>query len=207
MKLLSVFLFIILAGCANTTPTAVSIDPVLRITEISPNKWTAITRQNLEHLLGVYHLSPLIFTENISIRTNVVPHSHPTLTLNTRFAEQPNKLLAAFIHEQLHWWVAKNKPNVTRASKDLKKIIPKLPAKISYEHIMVCFLEYDGLVFYLGQKEANKIIRAFIVQDQLHPWIYSEVLKNQKQIERIVLKYKLKPAPFNQKPTKNPPLS
>lgn len=206
MKLLSLFLFIFLAGCA-TKPEPQASGPVLRITEISPNKWTAITRQNLEHLLGVYDLSPIIFTEDISIQSRVVPHSHPSLTLNTRYAEQPNKLLAAFMHEQLHWWTLKNKANMARASKDLKKIIPKLPAKVNYDHVVVCFLEYDGLIYYLGKKEAYKVIRGFILQDKLHPWIYAEVVKRYKQIDRIILKHKLKPAPFYQNPTKKPPLS
>lgn len=197
MKLLSLFLFLLLAGCATTAPVQAPPAPILRITEVAPNKLTAIARQNLEHLLGVYHLSPLIFTENVFIRSNVIPHSHPTLTLNTRFAEQPNKLLAAFIHEELHWWMSRNKANLARASKELKKLIPKLPAKTTYEHIVVCFLEYDGLIFYLGNKEATKIIRGFVLQDKLHPWIYTEVLKKHKQINRIAKKYKLKPAPFN----------
>lgn len=207
MKLLSVFLFIFLAACTTQKVAQVPAGAVLKIAEVSPNKWTAITRQNLEQLLGVYDLTPIIFTDYVEIQSRAYPHSHPTLTLNTRYAEQPKKLLAAFMHEQLHWWTAKNKVAVNRASKELRKIVPKLPKRITYEHLIICFLEYDGLVYYLGKTEANKVIKAFISQDKLHTWLYSTSLYRYNQINKIIVKYKLKPAPFNQKPTKNPPLS
>jgi hypothetical protein len=207
MKLLSVFLLLFLAACTTQKVAPVPAGAVLRIAEVGPNKWTAITRQNLEHLLGVYNLTPLIFTDYVEIQSRAFPHSHPSLTLNTRYAEQPQKLLAAFMHEQLHWWSAKNKVAIKRATKDLRKIFPKLPQRITYEHLVICFLEYDGLIYYLGKTDADKVFKSFITQDKLHPWSYQNVMARYKQMNRIILKYKLKPAPFNQNPTKNPPLS
>lgn len=207
MKLLSIFLLILLSACTTPKVAQAPKGAVLRISEIGPNKWTALTRQNLEHLLGVYDLTPLLFSEDVAIQSRAYPHSHPELTLNTRYAEQPNKLLAAFMHQQLHWWTAKNKGSLQKATKDLKKIIPKLPPKVTYEVLVVCFLEYDGLIYYLGKKDADKVISDFITQDKLHPWLFTVVTRGYKQIDRIILKYKLKPAPFNQKPTKKPPLS
>lgn len=207
MKVLSLILLIMFASCTTPKAPTVPEEKLLRIAEVSPNKWTAITRQNLEHLLGVYDLTPIIFTEDIQIQSRVFPHSHPVLTLNTRYAEQPNKLLAAFLHEQLHWWTQKNVKAVEKATRELRKVVPKLPYKVSYEHLIICSLEYDGLIYYLKKAEATKIINSFMTQDRLHPWLYEVVLRKQKEIDRIILKYKLKPAPFNQNPTKNPPLS
>ena len=198
MKLLSIFVLLIFASCTSPQVQPEPIGKVLRIAEVGPNKWTAITRQNLEHLLGVYNLTPIIFTEDIEIQSRVFPHSHPTLTLNTRYAEQPKKLLAAFMHEQLHWWTEKNPVAVKRAAKDLKKFIPKLPNKVTYEHLIICFLEYDGLIYYLGKPEADKVLTAFMTQDKLHTWMYSVVLKRYNHIDRIILKYKLKPEPFSE---------
>lgn len=203
--------------------------PQIRITEIGPNKWTALTRQNIEHLIQVYHISPLFFTKEIHIQSRVIPHSHPVLTLNTRYAEQPKKLLSVLLHEQLHWWEERRKVDTNKAIVDLKKLFPVLPKEglakdthSTYLHLIVCFLEFESLVYYLGKKEANEIIRELIHKDKIYPWIYTQVLNRYQDINKIVLKYNLKPVPLKpvvkpvpkpkpkaapQKPTKKPPLS
>ena len=209
MKVLVLILNILLIACSTPGKvTPVEESKFLRITEVSPNKWTGITRQNLEHLLGVYKLSPVIYTPDVVIQSGVVPHSHPKLTINTRYAENPQKLLAVFVHEQFHWWLETNRSRSEKASEELKKLYPDRE-KASIDHILICFLEYEALMYYLSKREAETILRDFILEN-VHPWIYAQVMSNYGEIDKVILKNKLKPQFLirqPQKPTKKPPLS
>jgi hypothetical protein len=205
MRILWAFLFAALTGCAgHVAPTNMPSKPVIRITEIGPDKWTGLTRQNLDHLFQVYDLGPLTLTYNIQIESQVAPHSHPVLTLNTLYAEKPNRLLAAFLHEQLHWWVETKKIEMAKAIEDLKRLYPFLPKdpSITYAHLVIGHLEYEALIFYLKRKEANKVLKEIIYKDKITPWIYKEAYLKFKEIHDIVLRNNLSPLPQN--PTKKP---
>lgn len=172
----------------------------IRITEINPNKWTAITRQNLEHLLQIYNISPLLFTHEIHIQSQVIPQSHPILTLNTRYAEDPHKLMSLLIHEQLHWWAAQNKEQFDKAIFDLKNLYPVLPKEgiakdehSTYLHLAICFLEYETMIHFIKKPKANKILKDYIQKEKIYPWIYSEVYLKYKLIEEIMKRYNLSP--------------
>jgi hypothetical protein len=204
MRFGSFILLILLTACAtqpfSTEKKDVAPAPLLLMTEVNPNKWTALTQQNLNHLLQVYHLAPLIFTKEIRIESKVIPHSHPVLTLNTRHAEEPFKLLSVFLHEQFHWWTEQKSAEVEMAIKDLRLLFPELPkagvAKdehSTYLHLIICFLEYDSLIFYLKKKEANKILKDLTYKDKIYPWIYKQVYIKYNEIESIVLKSNLRP--------------
>lgn len=208
MKILTLLLIGILSAC-STRPTAPTApQEIITISEINPNKWTALTVQNLEQLIQVYDLTPILFTRKIQIESKVMSHSHPILTLNTRYAESPNKLLSAFAHEQLAWWVDLKKDQVARATQDLKGIIPGLDGDSAYVNIIICFLEYEAMIHFLGKKEANKILKDFIQKDNVYPLINTQVYLKFKNIDATIRKYKLSPiAKPAQKPTKNPPLS
>jgi hypothetical protein len=67
----------------------------------------ALTEHQLRRLLRARAVWDWIFTYDIRIETRVIPHSHPTLTLNTRYLDDDDRLLATFVHEQLHWSVQK----------------------------------------------------------------------------------------------------
>ncbi|MBA2405745.1 MAG: hypothetical protein H0V66_13290 [Bdellovibrionales bacterium] len=172
---------------------------LITISEITPNKWTALTRQNLEQLIQIYDLNAYLFTRIIQIEAKSKPHSHPVLTLNTRFAEQPNKLLSAFIHEQLHWWSTQKKHHMVKAVKDLKKLFPTLPKDSTYLHLIICYLEYEAMVHYVEQKEANKVLGDFVQKDKVYPWINTQVYMKYRAIGNIISKYKLSPLESNKK--------
>lgn len=199
MKLLFCMLFsiLLLAGCASKKE---ELHPSgLKVIEIQPNKWTALTKQNLLHLAQVYELTPFMYTKLVHIQSKVVPHSHPVLTLNTKNAEHPNKILSTFLHEELHWWAEINKKNTDEAITYLKKRYPKAPAMkgktqhSTYLHMIVCYLELKALSFYLGKKEARGIISSIMRKDKIYPWIYQQVLYKDKFISYAVKKNKLIP--------------
>lgn len=192
--------YALLWGCA-TKPEELTPSG-LEIVEIGPNKWTAITKQNMLHLAQVYDLRPLLFTKKIHIQSQVIPHSHPILTINTRNAENPKKILSVWLHEELHWWALKNAKNLDLAMKELKKIYPKAPitkstgADSTFLHLIICHLELKALGFYVGNKEAREIITDMMKKDKIYPWIYYQVLYKDFAIKRIVKKYKLIPPPL-----------
>jgi hypothetical protein len=201
MRILTILLLLCLSSCTTKPPQApVVAEDMMSITEVNPNKWTALTRQNLEHLVQIYHLKPIFFTNKIVIESKVTPHSYPVLTLNTRFAEQPNKLLSVFVHEQLHWWSNKKKVEMKKAMQELKKIFPVLPKEgISkdghspYLHLIICFLEHQTMTHYLQKKEANRILKDFIQKDKIYPWINTQVYLKYKKLDGIVKKFNLSP--------------
>lgn len=202
MRLLSVLFFFLFMSCATRPPDATK--PLLTIKEIAPNKWTHLTKQNLEHLVKVYDLRPFIFTDIIHIQSRVIPHSHPVLTLNSRFAEAPHRLLSVFLHEQLHWWGAMNAEKVNLAIQDLKTLIPAIPKEgmtrnqqSTYLHFIICYLEYRALQHYLGKKQADHILVTMIEEDKIYPWIYGRIFEEYHKIGAIVRKHQLEPALLN----------
>lgn len=217
MKVVLFFTLFFIAGCANGPKPKPGA--MLTITEVYPTKSTALMRQNIEHLIQVYDVSPLMVTYNIEIDSRSAPsRSHPTLTLNTRFADQPQKILSVLLHEQLHWWTAKNKVPTLKAIAEIKRLFPNAPREGNlktnlgtYEHLIVCLLEYDSLIYYLDKKKAQKIILDYIKRDKIYPWSFTKVINHYRTINQIILKYKLKPKilmpKLIQKPTKKPLLS
>jgi hypothetical protein len=201
MTILSLILSLVLFGCASTSTEETPLG--LKITEIQPNKWTALTKQNLFQLAQVYDLSPLLFTKEIHVQSKVIPKSHPILTLNTRNAEHPKRLLSTFLHEQLHWWAVANSTQMNQAVKELKKIYPNAPitksggANSTHTHLIVCYLEYRALAFYLGEKESREVITVIMKKDKIYPWIYYQVLNKGFVLKKMVKKYKLLPPPLS----------
>lgn len=197
--LILIFSFL-LWGCATKTQESAPLG--LEIVEITPNKWTAITKQNMLHLAQVYDLRPFLFTKKIHLQSQVIPHSHPVLTINTRNAENPKKLLSVWLHEELHWWAVQNAKNVNLAIRELKKIYPNAPvtkssgANSTFLHLIVCHLELKALGFYVGDKESREIITDVMKKDKIYPWIYYQILYKDHAIKRIVRKYKLIPPPL-----------
>lgn len=195
------FILLFLVSCSSSKED--SIHSGLEIKEIHPNKRTYITKQNLFHLTQVYDLTPFLFTKKIQIQSQVIPSSHPVLTLNTKFAEQPEKILALFLHEQFHWWIIKEPIRTNLAIIELKVLYPKAPETLSsgkdstYIHLIVCYLEYASLKYFLSENKAKELIKEFIDKEKMYPWIFSEILKNESKIKSVLSKQQLIPAPIN----------
>ncbi len=207
MKYLALTLILYtLPGCATKAPVRV-YEEVIEITEVNPNRLTALTKQNLFHLAKVYDLKPFLFTKKINVQSYVIPHSHPVLTLNTRNADKPNHLLATWLHEEFHWWTTMKKSETDKAIGELKRIYPRL-SHSTYLHLIVCYFEYRSLAHLLGENEAKRLIVEVANIDKIYPWVYKQVLENGHAIGKMILKNKLllKPLTVAQNPTKKPPV-
>lgn len=157
------------------------------------------TKEQILRLAKDYNLSKWFFTKNIVIENgfNVVPHSHPVLTLNTRHLKDDELLLGTFIHEQCHWYL--DTLGAKQAIYDeIKALFPNPSSTFpegsgdstsTWYHIMVCYLEYKGLVELLGELKAFEVI-SFWQQDH-YTWIYKTVWENRQKLGTIVRKYKM----------------
>lgn len=184
---------LLLFACAS--PEVEEHPSGLKVTEIKPNRDSHIMKQNLLQLSQVYDLSPFLFTKKIQIKTDAIPQSHPVLTLNIRYTNYPDKILATFLHEQFHWWALMKKVDLKKAEKDLKKMYPKQTEGV-YAHFLICYLEYKAMKHYLGPAKAKPIFFDFIQKDKIRPWIYGQVIAREAVLGKIFKKYKLIPAPL-----------
>lgn len=201
MKLVTLmFIMAMIWGCA--TKVEDQHPSGLNIVEVKPNKWTAIMKQNMLQLAQVYDLRPFLFTKKIQIQSHVIPHSHPVLTMNTRHAENPKKILSVWMHEELHWWLEKNPKETALAVKELKKIYPQAPrgqgasTDSTFTHLLVCYLEMRALALYVGEKESKVIIEDIMKKDKMYPWVYYQVLYKNFAIKKVLTKHKLIPPPL-----------
>ena len=198
MKITILFCGLFLISSCSHPKRTISSD--LQITEINPNQWTAMTKQNMLTLVKDYNLEPFLYTKIINIQSKVIPHSHPILTLNTRNAEFPQKILSTWLHEEFHWWEEMNKENAEKAIADFKLMYPVLPqsggAKDEYStylHLSVCFLEFKALSLYLGEVRAREILKETVEVDKIYTWIYTQILEKTSEIEAVVKKNNLLP--------------
>ena len=192
--LLTIFTASLLAGCTTPAPQRV-YEEHLEITEVNPNRFTGMAKQNLFHLAKVYDLKPFLFTKKIHIQSYVVPHSHPVLTLNTRHAESPHHLLATWMHEEFHWWMGMHPRETDKAISQLEKAFPG-KKRTDYLHLAICYLEYRALIHFVGIKEARELIQELVSRDKIYPWVYSQVLNKEDPIRKIVVTNKLLAPPL-----------
>ena len=127
----------------------------------------AETRDQLQRLLKTYDMSPWFYTKSVVIDERATPFSHPVLTLHTRHAKDDELLLSTFVHEQLHWFFSGRPEQTEQAIADLRKAFPDAPAGgtagardqySTYLHLLVCFLERQGVSRVLGELKAKQVI-------------------------------------------------
>lgn len=151
------------------------------------------TAQQLLGLLRRYDLARWRFTSTIRIEGGVIPHSHPTLTLNTRHWNDDTLLLSTYLHEQLHHFLDGRQEGVERAVAALRARYPQPPVGYpqgardeysSYAHYLICWLEWLALVEVVG---ANEATRAFTFwRGDHYRAIYATVMDDGEAIGAIV---------------------
>lgn len=172
---------------------------MVQITEVKPDRMTELTKQNFTQLIQIYDLAPYFYTTKIQIEKDVHPRSHPVLTLNTQYAENPPALLSQWLHEEFHWWANSRPSQVRKAIADLKIMFPKIqetpqePAKLIYLHFVVNSLEYRALNKFLGKRDAMKVMREKIQTEDHYRWVYETILVQSERIQAVVNKHGLTP--------------
>lgn len=135
----------------------------------------------------------------MAIDADAIPHSHPVLTLHTRHLDEDRLLLSTFVHEQLHWFLTSHPDeSVQAALDDLRTAFTDAPTgfpeaadddESTYLHLIINFLEREGLASILGTDSATSVIE-FWASDH-YRWIYRMVLERGDEIRRILEKHEL----------------
>ncbi|PYS46803.1 MAG: hypothetical protein DMF68_18010 [Acidobacteria bacterium] len=158
----------------------------------------AQTRSQLQRLLSQYDCTRYIFTKEIIIDREAIPHSHPVLTLHTRHLKDDELLLSSFVHEQIHWFLTQHKDQTDQAIKELRTIFPKVPVgfpagsdseESTYLHLLVNTLEYRADRELLGELKAREVME-FWATDH-YTWVYKQVLEEADKIRPLLRKYRL----------------
>lgn len=205
MKVYQITFFFLL--CCACTKSNSEITPqkqrMVEITEVSPDKHTALTKQNFFQLVQIYDLVPFLYTARIQIENDIPARSHPVLTLNTKYSDAPHKLLSQWLHQEFHWWANARPGDIRRAISQFKQLYPQVQVaeaeseKLAYLHFIINYLEYRGLEKYLGEKEALKVIRELMAEENHYRWVYGIVLSQTAAVKKIVTDNKLLPPVFD----------
>jgi hypothetical protein len=157
------------------------------------------TKNQLQKIVKQYDVSKWIFTKKVLIDRDVQPpHSHPILTLNTRYLKDDELLLSTFVHEQTHWFYEEHDEQTKKAIAELKTIFPKVPVgfpdgardeESSYLHLLVCYSEYQADKELLGELKARQVIEFW--SNHHYMWIYKQVLSEERKIAALIRKHKL----------------
>jgi hypothetical protein len=175
---------------------AIYVRPEGRRVTASPIE--AQTRSQLQKLLQQYDCTKFIFTKEVVIDREALPHSHPVLTLHTRHLKDDELLLSTFVHEQIHWFLSERREQTTQAIQELKTVFPKAPVgfpaggdseESTYLHLLVNALEYRADKELLGELRARQVMD-FWAKDH-YTWIYHRVLEDGDKIRTVLSKYKL----------------
>ena len=144
-------------------------------------------RELLQALRRRHDLSRYEFTKLVQIVPAGPTHSHPILTLGTRFADSEDQLLATYLHEQMHWYLWRlggpDHDPIAPFFDELVRRYPKAPVKLpdgarSYEqtylHLVVCWLEIAAVRDLIGAERAE----ALCTTTWGYRWIYRTVQKD-----------------------------
>jgi len=153
----------------------------------------AQAREQLQRLLAEYDLDPWIVTTRIRIAAGEIPHSHPILTLNTKYLDDDLRQLATFLHEQMHWYEESDahEAAVDRAIEDLRVRYPNPPSHeeigtrseySTYLHLVVNGLTFDALRHLLGEAEARMLTN----ENPIYRWVNQRVLDDTEAIRAIL---------------------
>ena len=194
-----VFLCAVLSLLLHTASSAQGTKEQVQISVKHDNDASELqTKSQLQKLLAQYDLSKFIFTKEIIIDRNTIPHSHPVLTLHTRHLKDDELFLSTFVHEQIHWFLTQRQDQTDQAVKELRTIFPKVPVGFpegaesedsTYLHLLVNTLEYRADKELLGELRARQVME-FWATDH-YSWAYRRVLDEGDKIRAVLRKYKL----------------
>ncbi len=193
-RLITAFVLIFFSACLAHAQADVEIS-LKANTEKEQQK-----KIQLERLLKQYNLSKWIFTSSVLIDEQTrIPHSHPVLTLNTNQLDDDLATLSTFIHEQIHWFEEANPKQRDKAIEELKTLYPDAPGGppegardrySTYLHLIVCYLEYQGMKELVGNEKAKQVIE--VSSKRFYKWIYRTVLSDESRIKAVLDKQGIK---------------
>jgi len=138
---------------------------IISAQEVTASREAEATAQ-LARLIETYDLDRWTFTRSVIIEYRATPHSHPVLTLSTRYINDDDKALSTYLHEQLHWYSEEHSAAVEQVKAELRNLYPDLPtgypdgardADSNYLHLIVNTMEYRALAEVIGAERATQV--------------------------------------------------
>jgi hypothetical protein len=132
----------------------------------------------LRDVLAKHDLRRWMFTDLVTIDADIRGgHSHPLTISPPMLIGSPDRALAVFLHEQLHWI---DDPGVYDAMAEARNRWPDPPpppagchdAESSWVHLIVCALEYLSLSDLIGPPAAAVVLAQF----KHYSWVYDQIL-------------------------------
>ena len=195
MRFTLFFSLLALAGACAVQPNVGTLE--IALGQDHKKSREAEARVELQALHEKYDFERWIFTRNVVVEAGAIPHSHPVLTVNTRYIGDEVGTLSAFLHEQFHWYEEENKVAVDAAIADLRTIFPEVPTArpeaarseySTYLHLIVCLLEYDALTMIFGEAVAREEIE----DKTYYTWVYRQVLESEEKIRSVMANHQLR---------------
>ncbi|MDX2156580.1 MAG: hypothetical protein SFW09_08715 [Hyphomicrobiaceae bacterium] len=141
-----------------------------------------------------HDLTRFEYTRLVRIQPAGPTHSHPILTLGTRFADTEDMLLSTYLHEQMHWYLWRlggpDHDPIAPFFDELVRRYPKAPICLpdgarSYEqtylHLVVCWLEMAATTELIGPERAARVAGAPFG----YRWIYRTVLDDREPLGEL----------------------
>lgn len=153
----------------------------------------------LEKLNQNYDLRSISYTKNIIIKSNEIAHSHPVLTLNTRYIDNEVAFFSVFIHEQIHWHLSQPhlQINMGKFLKEVEFLYPNIAVgrdqggartrRSSYLHLAVIFLEFEMLSYYVGLDTA----RDWMLENTVYSSLNKLVVHDYDLFKKLISKFEL----------------
>jgi len=169
---------------AVPAPAAAQAEPPpLRIALENGSDAEQATAEQLRRIVREYQVPPgWILTDEILVDEGSIPHSHPVLTLHTRYLESDVGLLATFLHEQFHW-LEDREEGFRAAMDDFAELFPDAPAgspegardrRSTWRHLVVNDLELQAVSALVSEAEARRLLE----RKPYYTWIYRTVLED-----------------------------
>lgn len=159
-------------------------------------------RELLTALRRRHDLARFEFTRHVQIVPAGPTHSHPILTLGTRFAESEDLLLSTYLHEQMHWYLWRlggpDHDPVAPFFDELVRRYPKAPTRLpegarnyeqTYVHLVVCWLEVAAMSELIGRERAHAIADT----QWGYRWIYRTVITDAEPLGRLFAEHGIVP--------------
>jgi hypothetical protein len=175
---------------ATAKPSGFQIDIDLEPAERAAKR----VRLGLHALRRRHDLTPYEYTNRIRVVPAGETHSHPILTLGTRFTETEDQLLAVYLHEQMHWYLYHlggiDTDPIEPFFDDLVRRYPHAPTHLpegartydqTYAHLVINWLELHVVAEFIGRE------RAFALAETIYGyrWIYRTVIRDWDALGRL----------------------
>jgi hypothetical protein len=177
----SLLLLAALAVPAGTLTAQGSATLTITLTAGSPAESAA--KAQLERILRSFPIDRWLITKDVRIEQDVIPHSHPVLTLNAHQLENDTVQVGNLLHEEFHWIEEARPKEREAAMAAFGERYPDAPAagpegardkQSTYLHLIVCDMEFQALTTLVGEATARRILEA----KPYYTWIYHQVLSD-----------------------------